>query len=487
MDLKDSKLIVLLKSLNKEEFEKLEAYIHSPFFNTSIQIRTLFEIFKKQYPGFNLLDKKAIYKKIYPGGQYKDKKIRDLFSRMLKLTEEFLAQMEFMKRKILVKRYTLRQLADKNLEKHFINKSKEAELSLSKEKIINTNHFFDKYSISKEKRSYLEILKVLGKRSVISGDITKEIDLFIIYTIYNILKYALTLQTHEKVFRHKYDFRMLDEVLTFIKKQPLNDYPVIMIMYYIIILNREEGNDKSYFEAKKLLDEHLDTLEEEDQRIILVFLTNYAQTQAIKGDEEFKKEHYKLLKETTDKGLHPMQGNYFAENSYITIAGTALQKKDFAWAEQFMNKYKDKLPPEQRDNAYNYCMSTLNYRKGNYKKALEGLAKVSIDDFYYHLRVKNHEIKIFFELGDYEKVLFTVDSFRHFLGSNKFIPDYLRDRFLSYANFTSRIANAMLTNNAAEKIIPIRRELDQHDANMENRTWLLEQIDKLQEAKLKKL
>jgi hypothetical protein len=479
MELEHSKLVMLLKSLNKSEFEKLENYIFSPFFNTSVPLSALFKILAKKYPDFDTLDKDSIYRKIYPGESYRDKRLRDLFSRLLKLVEEFLAQLEFMKDKRLIDKFILHQLAKKNLEKHFIHKSNEAEQHLDKEKIVSTEYFFNKYSIFKEKRSYLEILKTLGKRTPFFEDITKEMDLFVIYSVYNILKYGLTLQTHEKVLKHKYDFKMLDEVLGFIKTNPLNDYPVIMIYYYIIILNREESNDSIYFELIKLLNNNFNFLEEDDQRIILVLIFNYTKIQAIKGKSVFRKENYRILKETIEKGLHPLEGNYFPESSYITIVGTGLQEKDLEWTENFMNKYKESLHPDQKENAYTYCTSILNYRRGNYGEALKGLSRVSIDDFYYHLRVKNHELKIYYELGDYDSTGRIIDSFRHFLSTTKYIPDYVRVRFVSYVNFLGRIVNVQLGGERGN-LIDIEREIIRTDQEkIENKTWLLEQINKI--------
>lgn len=479
MNIENSKLISLLKTLDKHEFEKLDAYINSPFFNTSEQITGFFELLKEKYPCFTGLNKNSIFKKTYPRQAYNDKKLRDLFSRMLKLAEEFLAQMEFKDKIMLVKGNTLRQLAKKNLEKHFINKVKEAEILFSKEQIISSEFFFNKYSIAQEKRNYLESLLTLGKRNAFFEDITKEIDLFVIYSIYTVLKYGLNLQFNEKILKHKYEFKMLSEVLNYIKANPYYDYPVIMILYYIIILNQGEADDTVYFEVKKLVDENLHLLEEDDQRFILAVLFNYTQTQAIKGKREFRDENYSILKETMEKGLYPREGNYFSQSAYITTVGTALQKKDYKWAETFIDVYKDHLHPDHKENTYNFCISILNYRKGNYKQALEGLAKVSIEDFYFHLRVKNHQIRIFFELEDYEKVLFTVDSFRHFLNSNKLIPDYIKTRFLNYVNFVSRIAHALMIGDPGRKLLEIQEEINRHDVDIENRTWLLEQIEKL--------
>jgi hypothetical protein len=133
--------------------------IYFPVFNKSGQIISLFKILKKKYPHFNGLNKADIYKK-YSGKAYKDKNIRDLFSRILGLTEEFLAHTEFMKNSLLIKSYTMSRLAEKNLEKHFVNKTKEAELELSKEKVISEDYFLNQYHIQR-KRSYLETLTLL--------------------------------------------------------------------------------------------------------------------------------------------------------------------------------------------------------------------------------------------------------------------------------------------------------------------------------------
>jgi len=479
MGLEDSKLTQLLKTFTPLELKRLENFILSPFFNTSKQINTLFNILKKSYPEFDDIAKEKIFKAIYPNETYKDKKVRDLLSRLLKLTEAYLAHLEFSGMDMLQIRFAMQQLSRRNLEKHFTGKLKEAEQQLDKEKIVSADYFFNKYSILKEKRSYLEILTSLGKRTLFFNDIIEETDLFVVYSIYKILKYGLTFQTHERISRHKYDFKMLDEILLYLKANPINDYPVIMIQYYTIILNRDEGDESMYFELRNLLKNNLDTLEEDDRRTIMVVLFNYTKTQALKGNQMFRKENYIILKDTIEKGLHPMEGNFFPESSYITVVGTALQEKDYQWAENFMKSYKEQLPPEQRENAYNLCNSILNYRLGKYGVALKGLARVSIDDFYYHLRVKNHQLKIYYEMGDYDSTERTIDSFRHFLSTTKFIPEYIKVRFVNYVNFVSRIVNARLSGHL-HNLIDIKNEIvNFNQEHLENKTWLLEQINKV--------
>lgn len=479
MELKNSKLIQLLKTFSENEIKRLENYITSPFFNKSRQINGVFKLLIEDSPEFNNISKEIIFKNVYGSEEYKDKKVRDLLTRILKLVEDYLAQMEFSDKDIMKKIFTMQQLSARNLEKHFVGTLNETEQKLSKEKIISTDYIYNRYSVLKEKRNYLEFLKTLGKRSKFFDEITEEIDLFTAFSIFKILKYGLTLQTHEKIQRRKYDFKMLDNILEYLKLNPLDNFPVIMIYYYIIILNREQGDDSYYFKAIKLFNDNFEFLEFDDRRTLMIVLFNYTQTQAIKGKAVFKKENYRILKESIEKELYPMDGNYFAENAYITIVGTALQEKDYQWAESFMVKYSELLNPQQKENAFNYCKSILNYRLGKYGDALRGLARVSIDDFYYQLRVKNHLLKIYYEMGDYEGVETTIGSFRHFLSTTKYIPEYIKIRFVNYVNFLSRITNAILSGNLIN-IIEIKREiLEIKQETLENKVWLLEQIDKL--------
>jgi hypothetical protein len=82
----------------------------------------------------------------------------------------------------------------------------------------------------------------------------------------------------------------------------------------------------------------------------MVVLFIYTQAQAIKGKPLFRKKIIKYLK--IQSKWTPSHGRkVFSESAYITTVGTALQEKDYKWAEVFMDVYKEELPPEHRDNA----------------------------------------------------------------------------------------------------------------------------------------
>ncbi len=178
-----------------------------------------------------------------------------------------------------------------------------------------------------------------------------------------------------------------------------------------------------------------------------------------------------------EKKFYPLEENYLPEHTYISFAGDGLIQKEYEWTKKFIEQHKEIIRPERRENAYNYCLATLNYRLKNYDKALKLLAKVKTEDFYYTLRVKNHFLKIYFETNQFESVLNLVDSFRHFLTSNKSIPDYISTRFISYVNFLGRVCNAIFSKDISN-LHSIKTEIT-GSQNFENRAWMIEQISRI--------
>lgn len=479
MDIEDSKIALLLGSFSKAEFEEFGNFVRSPFFNTSSQITQLFDVLKADYPKFSKIEKKDIFHAIYPKEVFKDKKIRDLFSRMLKLGEEYLAQLEFRKTELTFNRHVLKQYSLRNLERHFSSKIKDAESRLDKEKHQGSNFYYEKYALLKVRREYFETLRFFGKGKEFFEDFSLEIELFNDYILFNVLNYGIHLETHKKAFKFDYDYIMLEMILNYLKRSPEIKDRIIGTLFHTVALTQDPENIKEYYEVKELLKDTKPLFEENDLRLLMVELYNFTRFYSLKDKPELKKENYHLLKESIELGMYPKEGNYFAENSYITVTGTALLEKDYEWALSFMEKYRSYLNPEIAENAYRYCRAIYDYRMGKYDAALKALAKVSLDDFYYQMRVKNHQLKIYYETGNFESALNLIDSFRHFLSTNKFLPEFVRTRFSNYVNFASRILNVRLGGSHANLPEIIRDIESLSPENLENKIWLMEQISKI--------
>jgi hypothetical protein len=477
--MKKFKLYDILQVFTPKEFDEFGLFLDSPFFNSSKNVKKVYKIISPYYPEFThkKLTKQCISGKIYPNEIYRDKKIRDLFSKTLELAEDYLAYIKIKNDTLLLKSYSLSQLASRNLGKHFEQKSKETDTLLSKMGVKDSSYFFYNHKLLKEKREYHEYKMNLGKREGFFADIDKEIDQFVLHFVLNILTYYFIQHNQKRIIKHDSHFELLDEILAYLEKRQIKQYPQIFLIYNTVLLMKYPERVEIFYILRKLLNDNSSSIEKDIQIDAFIALYNYSKERVLHEDASFKKEYFNIIKEMIEKKLYPLEENYLPEHTYISFTGEGLIHKDYPWTEKFIEQHKDIIRPDRRENAYNYCLATLNYRLKNYDKALKLLAKVKTQDFYYTLRVKNHFLKIYFETSQFESVINLVDSFRHFLINNKSIPDYISTRFISYVNFLGRVCNAIFSKDISN-LQSIKTEIT-GSQNFENRAWMLEQIDRI--------
>ncbi len=485
MEIVESKLVILLKTFTRQEFERFEKFVNSPFFNSSGQMVTLFNFLKKDHPEYKTITKESIFSEFYPKEGYKDKKVRDLLSRMLELAQSFLSQLEFEKNKNTSSIFVMNQLIERNLERHFKSRYKESEKKLKDEKVIDENYLYSEYMLMKLNREHVDIFKNVIYEEELSNIVNSEYQLFLNYVIHNVLSYTLLFSIRNYSINNVVNLEFSDMVIEFLDKYPRQKYPIITILRAIVDLQSRESEKASELDTAtyegliKNLNEHNETINLDMKRTIYIYLVNYTRLKSLIYNKFFKDEHYRLLKYSIENDLYPKLGNYFSEASYVIVASESLINKDFEWAEKFIEEFKHKLKSDVRENAYTLCMANLHYRKGNYDNALKSLVKVSVDDIYYQLKVKNLQIKIHYELGDYEMCKNVIDSFRHFLGSVKQFPEFVRIRFVNYVNFTSRMVNVWLGGDP-KNMVEINREIHEiSQEKVESKSWLIAQAAKI--------
>jgi len=478
------KLFELLETFSKHEFENFGFFLKSPYLNSSPKAQKLFEIISENYPDFDSdkLTKQFIFSAIYPGEEYKDKKVRDLFSKTLELAENYLAFRRIGNDPLLLKSYSISELAERNLGKHFEKNAKEMEAMLGAIEVKNSRYLFYNYLLLKEKHRYYEHKEDVGKREKIFIDIYKEIDQFVLYFVSNMLFYYAVQFSQQKLVKHDTQFELLDELLSYIEKRDISMYPEMLVMYNTVLLLKFPERTEIFYTLKDLLNKNGDSLEKEIRIETYIVINNYSKEKSLYGDASFKKEYFKITKEMLEQDIYPLEDNYLPEHSYISIAGDAMIQHDYEWAKNFIENYKQRVRPENRDNAFDFVTAMLNYRLKNYDKALKLLAKVKTHDFYYTLRVKNHFLKIYFETNQFDSVLNLIDSFRHFLIGNKNMPDYLSSRFLLYVNFLARICTA-IHGKDHDNLSVIYDEIGRAPS-VENRGWMKEQIDRILSSKI---
>ncbi len=480
MGIESTKIAELLRSLSEEEMDKLGIFLNSPYFNTSQQMTKMFGLLRSYYPLFNSITRENIYREFYGGEPYKDKRIRDLFSRLLELCHDFLAQCELEKKTHVKKRLTLEQLYVRELENSFNSVMKDARKTLYSSGILDEEYFMNEYYYSRVENDLYYAIESNKRKKLVTDYDDRDIYHFTNYALYRFLLYAVNNFSGRFTRAKRPEYEIIKIILDYFNSHPPIENPTIYILYNIMLLDKEECDRDTYDKVITLLEEHKEKLSDPEKRFVFIVLYNYCTVQYSRGDSYFRQEHYRLLKYSVENDLYPREGKYFADTSYITVASTALIRKDYDWAAQFIEKYRLQLRPDPRENAYTYCKSQLNFRLKNYEEALRQLAKVSIENDEYQERVAMLRLRIHFEKGDFEICTSIIDSYLHFLSRTKILTQFRKVRIVNFLHFTRRILNVHLGGDR-NNLYEIRKDLTDIQAEkIENKVWLLEQLDKIQ-------
>ncbi len=444
-----TKLTAFLKSFSGKEFRDFGKFVNSPFHNESMLLGRLYDCLKDHHPDYenSSLTKKIVFDQIYPGQAYNDKKLRDRFSDLLELAEEFLVINNILKDPKELKKQKLNLFANRKLDIQFDHTYRDLQELLNSSKIRNEDYFLELYKMVSIHREYYEFRKAIGKRIEFFKEGEKEVDHFILYFIVKMLKYYITMQNQERHIKHKYKYSFLEPVMKYIEENNFDEHPVIKIFYYLIKLRLDNNNEELFHVLKSLTYEYLSALERNDQIILLAELYNYSHFKFVEGKKNYRWDQFEIIKLMLKYTAYPQNNGYMTELHFINCVSVPLSISEIPWVERFLEENKNILPQGNQYNAYYIGQCFLLAEKKDYDSALRVLSKVSGDDFFYHLHLKNQYCKIYFELKEYEMVLNVLDSFRNYLSSNQMIPDHFKNPFGNFISVLKKITLAVLNDD----------------------------------------
>ena len=472
-----NKLFEILSTFTPKEFENFGLFLDSPFLNSSELARNFYKLYSKHFPVFDnkALGKEELYKKLYPGTEFRDKRLRDIYSKTLELAEYYLGFLRIKNDEALLGQTSLEEIASRGLTKHFSQKSRELSRMLSKWVIKDSNFLYNSYYLAKQERQYYQAKKNMAKQEEFYLSEGVERHYFILYFASVMLEYFIDGQINLMLVKYDAKFEMIEEILRYLELKDLEQYPQILAMYYGMLLSRNTDLPDLYGRLKTLLLDRTSEIDIGVLRRCSVILYNHAKEKSLKKEPFFMKENFDLMKLITEKGFYPVENGFMNEMSYLATIGEGLIHKDFDWTLKFIKEFREKVRPEGRENAYLFATAVFDYRIQKYSSALEKLAMVKTDDIFYTLRVKNNQVKIHVETKEYELAERVISSFRRFLQHDKLITDFIRNRFLGYLSFTSKLISAIQDKNRTELAV-LKTEISKAK-DIENQKWMLDQVD----------
>ena len=169
--------------------------------------------------------------------------------------------------------------------------------------------------------------------------------------------------------------------------------------------------------------------------------------------------------------------------SYKNIITTAIRLKEYDWTEWFIHNYKEKLLPEERENAVAYNLAAFYYAKSDLKSALMQLQDVEFNHASYHIGAKIIQLKSYFELNEEEPFYALVEAFKKYLHRNRDITEFQKKANQNFLKLTKQLFK-LKTGKKLWSIKDYNKRLELFSQKMEstdplaNSNWLKGQLAK---------
>lgn len=476
--MEQSKIIKYIKELSPKSRERFRQFVISPYFNQHEQTIKLVEIILKALNRPVLkLDRQKIFQRLFPGKAYNEQKIHNVLSYIKKLYVRFLAYEQMEHFPFMEQILSLEASYERNQFDLLVNRGKYLEKQLKKHPIQNSNYHYSQYRLNYILGYYYTIYVTRAQNERFQY----MLDHLDRYYMIEKLRNCCHLTANMILMPTHYELHLLEALLSFIRKNKklfLEDYSIKL--YYTILMNlRHEDKPEYYLQLKDLLTDHFDRLSSEEQTDLYTFSYNHCIQKINLGHQEYQEELFQLYKQGLTGGLL-LQNGLLHEFNYknITTLGCAL--REYEWTEKFIHGYREKLPDNQRENAYNYNLANLYFHKKMYNEAIPHLQAVEFTDVKYHLSYSSLMLKTYYELGDTVALLSLIEAFRIYSLRNRSITQDQKRAYTNFLRFARRLvllkhqSYTYSPENLQAKLKKLHTQIEQTE-NVFNKNWLMKE------------
>ena len=466
--MKDNKLISLLKTLDERQWEKLEQFIRSPYFNQDQLVLLLLEQLVKCLgplsPTKNapLPPKAEFAAQLWPGKNYVAKDFNYVLSKLNKLVEQFLVLERLQQSSLDWELAALDLFSELQLPKHYraTERSLRKKLATPYEDMLTT--FKAKAQLAEiEDQDYLRQKRRVHDFSIQEAALQLDRSYFL-----RRLQLACSMLDRQHIFQLNYDPQISPAWIEHLHTHEAVQEPIIQL-YLLIFEMLLEEQEESHFEV---LTAKLKGVQElitpKDLTEIYQFAINYCARKIRSGREAYVGEALKLYLTGIDAGWLIIN-NELSPWTYANVVKLFLRQKRFTEAESFIQRYLPLLPERFRENAFHYNAAELYYYTSAYEKAQEHLIQVAYDDLNYYLGARVLLAKIYWQTEAEDALSSLLAAFMMFLQRNKQLSRDLKNTYLNFCKILARILRTNPTDRAhLQEVITATTPLTDRD-------WLL--------------
>ena len=152
--------------------------------------------------------------------------------------------------------------------------------------------------------------------------------------------------------------------------------------------------------------------------------------------------------------------------------------------EEFIKNNSKKLLTKHSKGFEDYSYALLYFEKGNYSKALSCINRIKFDQFLYKLDMKNLQLKINYELEQFESAISVIDTFKHFLKNNVLITESRRILHNNFLDYTGKLIQYRIGSQKVN--LHFIKDRIEKSKVIFDKVWLLDKVNELSGFEKKK-
>lgn len=466
-----------MQNLGKWERNYLLQFVSSPFFNTQKELIVLMQCLLDYInETSSVIDKEEIYALMYNNKPYDDQTMRLNTSTLFKITEHFLALLQYRETPISQQYHLTLKYQELGEHKLFSTALQDAERMLGKISKRDMMHY--------EMGFKFEELKYIDKKNQkrTDYDFNKMSQYLDVYYIAQKYRYACIAMSHAWMGNdsRSQDFEHLEHYILATSPHIL-ELPEISIYYYGYKLLAFPEQEEYFFTFEKLLQVHLSEFPKDEAIDLILLGANYCIRRLNKGHSEYAEKTFLLYKLGISKGAFLEKG-FLSRFTFKNIVTLGVRLKEFVWTEKFVKENISYLEEKYQQSSLAYNMANIAYAKGEHTKTVALLQKADYDDTLILLASKYLLMKVYYETDALESLEYLIGSVRILLRRKRLDSVYTTN-YSNICKYMKKLTQLTLNTWDSEKVR--LTQLNQYkqsvtDAKMlTEKNWYIEQCDKL--------
>jgi hypothetical protein len=442
--MQNSSIVRLLNTFSENEMRSLEKYVNSPAHNLRSDVQRLFDYFRKNHKKKVLPETDDLLLKVFTTEKADIKQLHLVKTYLMRVIESWMIQQELEEEKVFQQRLLARAYRRRHLEEVAGRVLKEVQ-DETNNSICKDYAYFDANYKIKIDALYLDEKQSRAK----SLDLQTIVNSQDIAFIYEKLKNACTLLSHQAVSREAYDTGLLNTVLQWLEEgHPFLENPTLSAYFHAYFATKDENGDFHFSVLKKILTDHAALFSSEERRNVYLLAINFCIKRLNSTQTQYVREVFDLYQ-------HGIKHEVFLENGLLSrftfnnITAAGLNLKEYDWVRQFIDKYQFFLSENHREATYHFNIARYYYEIGNRKAAQEHLRQMGYDDALQNMTAKYLLAKIYFETNEFGALDSLLDSISAYARRSKGMG-YHRDITLTFVRFLRKVM-AISSGHFAEK------------------------------------